>query len=83
MFWKSHAEGWPLEGADTLAMKCTHCGNTGQHFVYVEPQGLSFGLIFCKKPLVGSRKYFWLCPTCGYPAREITKAQALSMRKVR
>ena len=71
--------GWPLEGADTEVLKCEHCGNTAEHFVYVAPKGIQLGVIFMKKPLLGMKKYFLACPVCGYLPKEITKEQAMAM----
>lgn len=79
MFWTNYWNGWTLKGARTVEQKCCKCGNTGNHFVYVLPKGHQLGLIFLKKPLIGRRQYFLVCPTCAYLARELTKQQAQSM----
>ena len=80
MFWKEY-KGWMLEGAKTVQDKCPNCNNTADHFVFVVPSGLQFGLVFLKKPLVGKRKYYLTCSVCGYLAKELTGAQADAMRK--
>lgn len=79
MFWKEY-KGWAMEGAMTIQEKCVNCGNTADHFVYVVPHGLQFGLIFLKKPLVGQRKYYLACSVCGFMARELTKEQAATFK---
>jgi hypothetical protein len=75
MFLKQY-NGWPLENSSTQTLKCPHCGNTTDHFVYVAPHGFQIGLAFMSRPLLGAKKYFLACPTCSNLTREITKEQA-------
>lgn len=74
-------DGWVMEGSRTVSQKCTHCGNTSDHFVYVAPKGPQMGLIFRKKPLLGAKSYFLVCSICRYSVRELTKAQAEAMKE--
>jgi hypothetical protein len=78
MFLKQY-EGWHLQNSLTKTLKCTHCGNTTDHFVYVAPHGIQVGLIFMSKPVLGMRKYFLACPTCDHLTRELTKEQAQTL----
>jgi len=80
MFLKQYS-GWELEGAGTVSIRCPHCHNTSEHFVYVAPYGFQLGVIFAAKPLVGKRKYFLACPVCGWLTQEISKEQAYALRK--
>ena len=73
-------QGWPLEGAATLSMKCPNCGNTTEHYVHVAPVGFQVGVIFSKKSLFGKRRFFLACPTCDNLTKELSKQQAHSMR---
>lgn len=79
MFFRNYS-GWRLEGTNTVEIRCTNCGNTSSHFIYVVPVGFQFGVIFASKPLVGNRKYFLTCPICGNLAKEISREQAEAMR---
>jgi len=72
-------KGWPLENATTHSIKCSNCGNTTDHYVYVAPVGFQVGIVFSKKPLLGKRKYFLACPTCDNLSKELTKQQAEAM----
>lgn len=74
-------KAWPQENSSTELLKCSHCGNTTQHQVYVEPTGPQFSFIFLSRPLAGFKKYSLVCPTCGHQAKELTKAQAAAMRR--
>lgn len=80
MFLKQY-EGWKMEGTSCRTLKCTHCNNTADHFVYVAPYGPQLGIVFMRKPLVGMRKYFLACPVCGFLAQELTREQAESLRE--
>ena len=76
MFWMT-IKGWPLRQGRTIQEKCTNCGNTAEHFVYVQPHGLQMGFIFLpKRAYLGRRKYYLACSVCGFMARELTKEQA-------
>jgi hypothetical protein len=78
MFVKQY-NGWEMENSITQSLKCPHCRNTTDHFVYVVPHWLQFGLVFMSRPLLGAKKYFFACPTCGNLTREITKEQAKAL----
>jgi hypothetical protein len=71
--------GWPLENSVAQAMRCSNCGNTTDHFVYVAPHGFQVGLAFLSRPLLGGKKHFLACPTCNNLTREITKEQAAAL----
>lgn len=73
-------KAWPLEGAQAVQRICSNCNNTSGHVVYVAPHGPQLGLIFLRKPLVGLRKYFLVCPVCGQSSQELTKEQAFAMK---
>jgi hypothetical protein len=73
--------GWPQENSHTQQLKCPNCGNTTDHYVYVAPYGFQVGTIFSNKPLLGAKKYFLACPTCDNLTKELSKEQALAMRK--
>jgi len=80
MFWKDYG-AWLLKGASTQELKCQNCGNTTDHDVYVVPRGFQLGIVFMKRSLVGMRSYFLVCPTCGFMGKQLTKEQAVAMRK--
>ena len=80
MFYKKY-NGWPQEKSDTLPLKCPHCGNICEHYVYIAPHGIQLGIIFMRKPLISAKQYFIACSTCHYLSKEITKQQAESMRR--
>lgn len=75
MFIKQY-NGWAMENTNTQTLKCPHCRNTADHIIYVAPHGFQLGLAFMSRPLLGGKKYFFACPTCGNLTREITKEQA-------
>ena len=79
MFWKEYG-AWPLKGARTQELKCPNCSNTTEHGVYVVPRGFQVGIAFMKRSLLGRRKYFLVCPTCGFMSKELTKEQTLAMK---
>jgi hypothetical protein len=79
VFFKS-GKAWRLEGCSTVARKCSNCGNTTEHVVVVAPRGPQLGLIFLRKPLLGMRKYFLVCPVCSSAEVDLTKEQAYAMK---
>jgi hypothetical protein len=80
MFFRSY-QGWKLEGSRSMQQRCSHCGNTCDHIVYVEPRGIQIGVIFSKKPLIGARNYYLTCSICGDPAQQLTYDQAMAMKE--
>ncbi|OGK35379.1 hypothetical protein A3F58_00035 [Candidatus Roizmanbacteria bacterium RIFCSPHIGHO2_12_FULL_37_9b] len=74
-------KGEILKGTKTISMKCTNCGNLTEHVVWKQPHGFQLGTIFSRRKTLGMKKYFLLCPTCQNASKEITKEQALAMRK--
>jgi sulfatase modifying factor 1 len=73
-------QGWRLENSATQSLKCSNCGNTTDHYVYVAPIGIQLGAVFLKKPLLGARKHFLACPVCGNLSKELSKSQAEVMQ---
>jgi len=73
--------GWAQEESNTQQMKCPNCWNTTDHYVYVAPHGIQVRILFLRKPLLGARKYFLACPNCNHLTKELSKEQALAMRK--
>lgn len=80
MFWRGFT-GWAQEDSTTQSLKCPNCGNTSDHYVYVEPYGLQLAFIFMERPLLGMKKYFLACSKCDHKTKEISKEQAEVMRK--
>jgi hypothetical protein len=73
-------EGWRMEGANTVKLKCGNCGNTTDHFVYITHSGPQVGCALFWRHSVGGRKHYLVCPTCNTAAKELTSEQANAMK---
>ena len=67
-------EATPIENTKKVEMTCSNCGNETEHQIYEVP-GFGVGLIFMKKPLLATKKYYFVCPTCNNATKQITKEQ--------
>lgn len=75
-----NANGWALKGARPVGMHCPKCGNTGDHVVWVSPEGLQIGFIFSRKVASTNKKWYLACPICGNFSSQLTHEQANALR---
>ena len=63
-----------VENTKKVKMTCDNCGKEDEQRIYEVP-GIGFGLIFLKKPLLATKKYYFICPICNNITKQITKEQ--------
>ena len=73
--WKAE----PIEGTKEVKMVCSKCGNESNHQIY-EAYGFGVGIIFMRKPLLAMKKYYFVCPICFNPTKQISKEQVNAHR---
>ncbi|HED38014.1 MAG TPA: hypothetical protein ENI76_07205 [Ignavibacteria bacterium] len=67
-------EATSVENTKKVKMICGNCGNETEHHICEVP-GFGVGLIFMKKPILATKKYYFVCPICNSATKQITKEQ--------
>ena len=67
---------WKVNNTKTVKRKCSHCGNTSDHYVMGTLVGPALGFIFQPaKTKLGFRKYYLACPICNKISKQLSRAE--------
>lgn len=72
---------WIEKKSIEVMVACSNCGNTTNHIIVGAFSSPHIGWVFLpKRTQLGTKKYFLVCPVCGFSRGEISKQEMLSLK---
>ena len=81
-FTSGNQNQWKVSNTKTKSIKCSHCGNTSEHYVMGTLVGPALGFIFQPaKTKLGFKKYYLTCPICNRVSKELSHSELEYLKK--